>query len=78
MKAIKFSAVCAAQNIWLSLTEQGFSMGWISILNYYQFNWDYQNILNLWAIFVGKPATSMTTNHPMLQQLNWKQKIRCA
>jgi nicotinate-nucleotide--dimethylbenzimidazole phosphoribosyltransferase len=23
-KAIKFSAVCAAQNIWLSLTEQGF------------------------------------------------------
>jgi nicotinate-nucleotide--dimethylbenzimidazole phosphoribosyltransferase len=37
VRTIKFSAVCAAQNIWLSLTEQGFSMGWISILNYYQF-----------------------------------------
>ncbi len=34
-EAIKFSAVCAAQNIWLSLTEQGYSMGWVSILNYY-------------------------------------------
>ncbi|HEY6142839.1 MAG TPA: nitroreductase family protein, partial [Flavobacterium sp.] len=30
-EAIKYSAVCAAQNIWLSLTEQGYSMGWVSI-----------------------------------------------
>jgi len=36
-EAIKFSSVCAAQNIGLSLTEQGYSMGWVSILNYYQF-----------------------------------------
>jgi nicotinate-nucleotide--dimethylbenzimidazole phosphoribosyltransferase len=26
-EAVKFSSVCAAQNIWLSLTEQGYSMG---------------------------------------------------
>ena len=32
-ETIKFSAVCAVENIWLSLTSQGYSMGWISILN---------------------------------------------
>ncbi|QKJ64588.1 nicotinate-nucleotide--dimethylbenzimidazole phosphoribosyltransferase [Flavobacterium sp. M31R6] len=75
-EAIKFSAVCAAQNIWLSLTEQGYSMGWVSILNYYQF----KQLLGLPEIIeplgyfcVGKPATNYN-NQPMLQQLNWKQK----
>lgn len=75
-EAIKFSAVCAAQNIWLSLTEQGYSMGWVSILNYYQF----KKILNLpehieplGYFCIGKPATNYD-NQPMLQQLHWKQK----
>lgn len=75
-EAIKFSAVCAAQNIWLSLTEQGYSMGWVSILNYYQF----KKILGLpehmeplGYFCVGKPATNYD-NQPMLQQLQWKQK----
>jgi nicotinate-nucleotide--dimethylbenzimidazole phosphoribosyltransferase len=76
-EAIKFSAVCAAQNIWLSLTEQGYSMGWVSILNYYQFKellgLD-ENIEPLGYFCVGKPATNYE-NQPMLQQLNWKQKM---
>ncbi|MBC5839482.1 nicotinate-nucleotide--dimethylbenzimidazole phosphoribosyltransferase [Flavobacterium muglaense] len=75
-EAIKFSAVCAAQNIWLSLTEQGFSMGWISILNYYQFKKLLglpEHIEPLGYFCVGKPATDYD-NQPMLQQLNWKQK----
>lgn len=75
-EAIKFSAVCAAQNIWLSLTEQGFSMGWISILNYYQFKQLLglpEHIEPLGYFCVGKPATNYD-NQPMLQQLNWKQK----
>jgi len=73
---LKFSAVCAIQNIWLSLTEQGYSMGWVSILNYYQF----KKILNLPAeieplgyFCVGKPATDYE-KQPMLQQLGWKIK----
>lgn len=75
-EAIKFSSVCAAQNIWLSLTEQGYSMGWISILNYYQFKQllglpEYIEPLGYFC--VGKPATNYD-NQPMLQQLNWKQK----
>jgi nicotinate-nucleotide--dimethylbenzimidazole phosphoribosyltransferase len=72
-EAIKFSG-SVAQNIWLSLTEQGYSMGWVSILNYYQFKQllVYQIIWS-WGVFcVGKPATDYD-NQPMLQQLNWKQ-----
>jgi nicotinate-nucleotide--dimethylbenzimidazole phosphoribosyltransferase len=51
-------------------------MGWVSILNYYQFKQllGYQIIWSRWGIFcVGKPATNYD-NQPMLQQLNWKQK----
>jgi nicotinate-nucleotide--dimethylbenzimidazole phosphoribosyltransferase len=76
-EAIKFSAVCAAQNIWLSLTEQGYSMGWVSILNYYEFKKLLglpENIEPLGYFCVGKPATNYE-NQPMLQQLNWKQKL---
>jgi nicotinate-nucleotide--dimethylbenzimidazole phosphoribosyltransferase len=75
-EAIKFSAVSASQNIWLSLTEQGYSMGWVSILNYYQFKQLLglpENIEPLGYFCVGKPATDYG-KQPMLQQLNWKQK----
>lgn len=75
-EAIKFSSVCAAQNIWLSLTEQGYGMGWVSILNYYQFKKILglpDNIEPLGYFCIGKPATNYD-NQPMLQQLNWKQK----
>jgi nicotinate-nucleotide--dimethylbenzimidazole phosphoribosyltransferase len=75
-EAVKFSSVCAVQNIWLSLTEQGYSMGWVSILNYYQFKQLLglpENMEPLGYFCVGKPATNYD-NQPMLQQLNWKQK----
>lgn len=75
-EAIKFSAVCAAQNIWLSLTEQGFSMGWVSILNYYEFKKILglpDHIEPLGYFCVGKPATNYD-DQPMLQQLKWKEK----
>jgi nicotinate-nucleotide--dimethylbenzimidazole phosphoribosyltransferase len=73
---LRFSAVCAVQNIWLSLTEQGYSMGWVSILDYHQF----KNLLvipehiePLGYFCVGKPATDYD-KQPMLQQQGWKQK----
>jgi len=75
-ETLKASAVCAVQNIWLSLTEQGYSMGWVSILNYHQF----KKILNLppevealGYFCVGKPATDYN-QQPMLQQMGWKTK----
>jgi nicotinate-nucleotide--dimethylbenzimidazole phosphoribosyltransferase len=77
-ETLKFSSVCAVQNIWLSLTEQGYSMGWVSILNYYQF----KKILGLpeemeplGYFCIGKPATDYD-NQPMLQQLKWKDKLK--
>jgi nicotinate-nucleotide--dimethylbenzimidazole phosphoribosyltransferase len=75
-EAVKFSSVCAAQNIWLSLTEQGYGMGWVSILNYYEFKKILdlpENIEPLGYFCIGKPATNYD-NQPMLQQLHWKHK----
>lgn len=75
-EAVKFSSVCAAQNIWLSLTEQGYGMGWVSILNYYQFKKIIdlpENMEPLGYFCIGKPATNYD-NQPMLQQLKWKHK----
>ncbi|MCA1918766.1 MAG: 5,6-dimethylbenzimidazole synthase, partial [Flavobacterium piscis] len=75
-EAVKFSSVCAAQNIWLSRTEQGYGMGWVSILDYYQFKKILdlpENIEPLGYFCIGKPATNYD-NQPMLQQLHWKQK----
>lgn len=75
-EAVKFSSVCAAQNIWLSLTEQGYGMGWVSILNYYQFKKIIdlpENMEPIGYFCIGKPATNYD-NQPMLQQLKWKQK----
>ena len=76
-ESVKFSSVCAAQNIWLSLTEQGYSMGWVSIINYHHFKKllnlpDYIEPLGYFCI--GKPGTDYG-KQPMLQQLDWKQKL---
>lgn len=79
-EAVKFSSVCAAQNIRLSLTEQGYGMGWVSILNYFQFKKILnlpENIEPLGYFCIGKPATNYG-NQPMLQQLHWKQKSETA
>lgn len=75
-EAVKFSSVCSAQNIWLSLTEQGYGMGWVSILNYFQFKKILdlpENIEPLGYFCIGKPATNYG-NQPMLQQLHWRKK----
>jgi nicotinate-nucleotide--dimethylbenzimidazole phosphoribosyltransferase len=75
-ETLKFSSVCAAQNVWLSLTEQGYSMGWVSILNYYQFKKMLglpEEIEPLGYFCIGKPATDYE-KQPMLQQLKWKEK----
>ena len=75
-ETIKFSAVCAVENIWLSLTNQGYSMSWISILNYYHFKKLLglpDEIEPLGYFCIGKPATDYG-QQPMLQQLGWKNK----
>lgn len=77
-ETLKFSSVCAVQNIWLSLTEQGYSMGWVSILNYYQFKKILElpeEIEPLGYFCIGKPSTDYG-KQPMLQQLKWKDKLK--
>lgn len=73
---LQWSSVCALQNLWLSLTEDGFSLGWVSILNFTTF----KNLLNippheypLGYFCIGKPATDYG-QQPMLQQVGWKSK----
>lgn len=73
---LQWSSVCAVQNMWLSLTEQGYSLGWVSILDYNNL----KKILQLPAhefplgyFCIGKPATDYD-GQPMLQQTGWKEK----
>ncbi|MDB5280652.1 MAG: nicotinate-nucleotide--dimethylbenzimidazole phosphoribosyltransferase [Ferruginibacter sp.] len=73
---LEWSSVCALQNLWLSLTENGYSLGWVSIMDYNGLS----GLLNLPShekalgyFCIGKPATDYN-NQPMLQQQNWKQK----
>jgi nicotinate-nucleotide--dimethylbenzimidazole phosphoribosyltransferase len=73
---LQWSSVCAVQNLWLSLTEQGYSLGWVSILDYNKL----KQLLSLPAhefplgyFCLGKPATDYA-QQPMLQQINWKEK----
>lgn len=75
-ETLKFSAVCAVQNIWLSLTAQGYSMGWVSIFNYAQFKKIIglpETVEPLGYFCIGQPATDYN-QQPMLQQLGWKNK----
>lgn len=74
--ALQWSSVCSVQNLWLSLTEQGYSLGWVSILDYHSL----KKLLGLPAhefplgyFCIGKPATDYQLQ-PMLQQIGWKKK----
>ncbi|MGN6602703.1 MAG: nicotinate-nucleotide--dimethylbenzimidazole phosphoribosyltransferase [Ginsengibacter sp.] len=73
---LEWSSVCALQNLWLSLTENGYSLGWVSIVDYTGLSCllnlpSHEKALGYFCI--GKPATDYE-NQPMLQQQNWKQK----
>jgi 5,6-dimethylbenzimidazole synthase len=75
-ETVKWSCVCAIQNLWLSLTEQGYSAGWVSILDYDELkqllsvpsNWE-----PLGYLCIGKPATDYD-GQPMLQKFGWKNR----
>ena len=72
-ESIDWSVCCAIQNFWLALTSQGFSLGWVSIMN----NRKLKKLINipdhykpLGYFCIGKPATNYD-NMPMLQQKGW-------
>ncbi len=72
-EAIDWSVCCAIQNFWLALTSQGFSMGWVSILNVEELRKIIdipENFKPLGYFCVGKPATDYD-QMPMLKQQGW-------
>ncbi len=72
-EALDWSVCCSIQNFWLALTSQGFSMGWVSILDVKKLKEtiyipDHYKPLGYFCI--GRPATNYN-NMPMLKQQGW-------
>ena len=72
-ETLDWSVCCAIQNFWLALTSQGYSMGWVSIIDFEGL----KEILNIPESYeplgyfcIGKPATNYD-NMPMLKKLGW-------
>lgn len=73
-RTLEWSCACAVQNFWLSLTEQGFGAGWVSIMDYSKFEALF-DVPDKWQslgyMCIGKPATDYG-GQPMLQKEQWK------
>lgn len=75
-ETLVWSCACAIQNLWLSLTSQGYSAGWVTILDFELLrrtlhapaNWE-----PLGYLCVGRPATDYG-GKPMLEALGWKTR----
>lgn len=72
-ESVDWSVCCAIQNFWLALTSQGFSLGWVSIINVKELKLilnipDYYKPLGYFCI--GKPATDYD-KMPMLKLKGW-------
>lgn len=76
MRAVEWSCACAIQNLWLSLTADGYGAGWVTILDLKALaaklktpeHWEPMGIL-----CIGKPATDYA-GKPMLELLGWKNR----
>ena len=75
-RALEWSCACAIQNLWLALTAEGFSAGWVTILDLKALaaalrvpeTWEPMGI-----ICIGKPATDYS-GKPMLEEMGWKNR----
>lgn len=75
-QTLMWSVACAIQNLWLSLTDQGYGAGWVSILDFEQLKKELdvpEAWLPLGYLCIGKPATDYDKK-PMLQNQGWKQR----
>lgn len=77
-RALEWSCACAMQNLWLSLTAEGFGAGWVTILDLMALaqslkvpeRWEPMGVLCL-----GRPATDYQ-GKPMLEVEAWKSPKR--
>jgi 5,6-dimethylbenzimidazole synthase len=75
-RAVEWSCACAIQNLWLSLTADGYGAGWVTILDLKELamrletpaHWEPMGVL-----CIGKPATDYA-GKPMLEHLGWKNR----
>lgn len=75
-RALEWSCACAVQNLWLSLTADGFGAGWVTILDL-QGLATQLNVPSPWepmgVLCIGRPATDYA-GKPMLENLGWKSR----
>jgi 5,6-dimethylbenzimidazole synthase len=73
---IEWSCVCAIQNLWLSISAQGYSAGWVSIVDFKLIS-ETLKVPQTWKplglLCVGKAATDYG-GIPMLEKENWKKR----
>ncbi len=75
-RALEWSCACSIQNLWLTLTAEGYGAGWVTIFDMKMLaekldvpkHWEPMGIL-----CIGKPATDYDRK-PMLEQLGWRQR----
>ncbi|NRA65037.1 MAG: 5,6-dimethylbenzimidazole synthase [Pseudobacteriovorax sp.] len=76
----EWSVACAIQNMWLSLTSDGYGMGWVSILKH-QSVLEILELPHTWFpmgyLCIGRPATDYN-GRPMLEQQGWKSRTKSA
>jgi nicotinate-nucleotide--dimethylbenzimidazole phosphoribosyltransferase len=75
-ETLQWSVACAIQNLWLSLTAQGYGLGWVSILD---LSWLARTLAapDHWYpmgyLCIGKPATDYA-GQPMLEREKWGRR----
>jgi 5,6-dimethylbenzimidazole synthase len=73
---VEWSCVCAIQNLWLSISAQGYAAGWVSIIDFKLIS-ETLKVPQTWEplglLCVGKPATNYG-GIPMLEKENWKKR----
>ncbi len=73
-----YSTICAIHTLWLYLTSQELSMGWVSILNFEELTKDL-SLNTKWTpmgyFCIGKPATNYQ-DMPMLSLQNWNSHLK--
>ncbi len=77
-RSLEWSCACAIQNLWLSLTAEGYGAGWVTILDLPKLKAQLECPLSwepLGVLCIGKPATDYGQK-PMLEQLQWRSPER--
>ncbi len=74
-EAIRFSACCAVQNLWLAARAEGIGVGWVSIVDPALLHAELAlpaGVEPLAYLCVGHPVAFRS--HPMLEEVGWRER----